>query len=71
MPLYAGGSVEVGGFWNAPEDIDRGDLITAGSIFFAIDTFLGPIFLGYGRAETGVDSFYLRFGPLLRSELKL
>jgi hypothetical protein len=32
---------------------------------------VGPIFLGYGRADTGVDSFYLRFGPLLRSELRL
>lgn len=70
LPLYAGGSIEVGGFWDTPGDIGD-DLITAGSVFLGIDTFLGPIFVGYGRAETGVDSFYLRFGPLLRSELKL
>ncbi len=71
LPVFAGGSIELGGFWDQIDDIGGDDLITAGSLFAGIDTFIGPIFLGYGRAETGVDSFYLRFGPLLRSDLKL
>jgi NTE family protein len=71
FPLYAGGSAELGGFWIEPDEIGGHDLVAAGSLFLGIDTFLGPIFLGYGRAETGVDSFYLRFGPLMRSDLKL
>jgi len=71
LPLYAGASVELGGFWGSRDEIERDDLVTAGSLFIGIDSFVGPIFLGYGRADTGVDSFYLRFGPLLRSELRL
>lgn len=71
LPMYAGASLEVGGFWPDRDAIDRNDLITAGSVFLGIDTILGPIFIGYGRAETDVDAFYLRFGPLLRSELRL
>jgi NTE family protein len=71
FPLYAGASLELGGFWGSRDEIDGDDLVTAGSLFLGIDSFLGPIFLGYGRAETGVDAFYLRFGPLLRSELRL
>jgi NTE family protein len=71
LPLYAGASLELGGFWGSRDEIDRDDLVTAGSLFLGIDSFLGPIFLGYGRADTGVDAFYLRFGPLLRSDLRL
>ncbi|WAC63794.1 hypothetical protein OVA13_03115 [Pseudoxanthomonas sp. SL93] len=43
------------------------DMLGAGSVFVGADTFLGPIFLGYGRAEGGQDSFYLTFGSLLRT----
>jgi NTE family protein len=71
LPMYAGASLELGGFWEDRDAIDNSDLITAGSLFFGMDTILGPIFLGYGRAETGVDAFYLRIGPLLRSDLRL
>lgn len=70
-PMYVGASAEVGGFWDEATDVSTDDLINAGSIFVGADTFLGPIFLGYGRAEGGIDAFYLRFGPLLRSELQL
>lgn len=71
LPVFAGGSLELGGAWNTVNEVESDDLIMAGSVFGGIDTIIGPIFLGYGRAENGVDSFYLRFGPLLRSSLKL
>jgi NTE family protein len=71
LPLYAGASLERGGFWVHRDLVDSDDLITAGSVFLGADTMLGPIFFGYGRAETGVDSFYLRIGTLLRSDLRL
>lgn len=67
IPLYVGGSVEWGGFWQRREDVNIDGMQTAGSVFVGADTFLGPVFLGYGRAQGGHDSFYLTFGSLLRT----
>ena len=68
VPVYLGGSLEVGGIWDSREAINRSDLIGAGSVFLGVDTFLGPMFLGFGHAEGGNNSFYLSFGSLLRSD---
>ncbi|MBL8297044.1 MAG: patatin-like phospholipase family protein [Rhodanobacteraceae bacterium] len=68
MPIYLGGSLEAGGVWSSREAINREDLIGAGSVFVGLDTFLGPVFLGFGHAEGGNNSFYLSFGSLLRSD---
>ncbi|MEG2803680.1 patatin-like phospholipase family protein [Stenotrophomonas sp.] len=67
IPLYVGGSLEWGGFWETRDAVDIEGMQTAGSIFVGADTFLGPVFLGYGRAKGGHDAFYLTFGSLLRT----
>ncbi len=66
LPLYFGGSLEAGGYWNSRNRIGR-NMIGAGSVFVGIDTFLGPIFLGYGYAQGGHNAAYLTFGSLLRT----
>lgn len=66
VPLYLGGSLEAGGLWNQRRDIGK-NMIGAGSVFVGIDTFLGPIFLGYGYAQGGHNAAYLTFGSLLRT----
>ncbi len=66
VPLYLGGSVEMGGYWESRDVVSTDSLIQAGSIFIGADTFLGPVFLGYGHADTGHNAFYLTFGSLLR-----
>ena len=66
VPTYIGGSLEYGGAFQEREDIDGGSLIAAGSVFLGVQTPLGPIFLGYGRNDLDLDSFYLTFGSLLR-----
>lgn len=68
VPVYLGGSLEAGGIWDSREAINRDELIGAGSVFLGVDTFLGPLFLGFGHAEGGNNSFYLSFGSLLRSD---
>ncbi len=68
VPVYLGGSLEAGGIWARRRDIDTAGLAGAGSLFLGIDTFLGPMFLGYGHAEGGNNAFYLTFGSLLRAE---
>jgi len=67
IPLYVGGSLEWGGFWRSRSQVDIDGMQSAGSLFVGADTFLGPVFLGYGRAQGGHDSFYLTFGSLLRT----
>lgn len=66
VPLYLGASAEAGNVWNTRSDIDFGNLIYSGSVFGGIDTALGPLFLGFGHASNGANSWYLTFGSLLR-----
>lgn len=61
-PLYLGGSLEQGGVWDKGEDISMESSFTAGSVYVGVESFLGPIFLGYGMAEGGNNMFYLQLG---------
>jgi NTE family protein len=63
IPLYAGGSLEVGGAWNELDDITLDSLIPAGSLFLGADTPLGPLYLAGGLAK-GDASLYLMLGRL-------
>lgn len=67
VPVYLGASLEAGGVWDTRREIGR-DPIAAGSLFLGIDTFLGPVFLGYGYAQGGHNALYLTFGSLLRND---
>ncbi|TNI57715.1 serine protease [Aeromonas media] len=61
-PLFLGGSLEQGGVWDKGDDISLESSYTAGSVYVGVESFLGPIFLGYGMAEGGHDMFYLQLG---------
>lgn len=62
LPLFLGGAVETGNAWD--DEIDRSDVdgITAGTLFAATETPLGPVFLGYAVNDEGADSAYLSLG---------
>ncbi|MBL0644159.1 patatin-like phospholipase family protein [Aeromonas veronii] len=62
MPLYLGGSLEQGGVWDKGADISLDSSFTAGSVYVGVESFLGPVFLGYGMAEGGNNMFYLQLG---------
>ena len=62
MPLYTGFSLEAGNAWATRGDISASSLITAGSLFVGAETYLGPLYLAYGRAEGGHQSLYLYLG---------
>ncbi len=60
---YLGTSLENGNVWQQTSDIRLNDSITAGSIFFAADTLLGPVYLGYGLSEKHQSGmFYFSLG---------
>jgi NTE family protein len=64
LPLYAGGSLEVGGAWNDLDEVTFDSLIPAGSLFLGADTPLGPLYLGAGVSDNSNASLYLMLGKL-------
>lgn len=62
VPLYAGGSLELGNAWSERDDSDLKDLALGGSVFLSADTQLGPVYLAYGRSEDDRQSLYLFVG---------
>jgi NTE family protein len=64
LTAYAGGSLEMGNVWKNTSDIFSHDNIFGGSLFVGADTPLGPLYLAYGRNDSGEGSVYLYLGPL-------
>jgi len=60
--IFAGGSLETGNVWQQRNDVSASGLRTAGSVFVAADTWVGPFFFAYGRTSGGQSSFYLYLG---------
>ena len=61
-PIFAGVSFESGNVWESRSDISLDDTIQAGSLFLAMRTPLGPVYLAYGRAEGGIDAIHFFLG---------
>ncbi len=62
IPLYLGGSAELGNTWQELDNVDIDSALWSGSLFIAADTFLGPVYLGTGRTEGGHGSLFLAIG---------
>lgn len=59
---YSGFSLEAGRIGNPLVPGNSEDWLKSASIFIATDSFLGPVYLGYGRAQDGNSSFYFYLG---------
>jgi NTE family protein len=69
MPLlgrgvYVGGSLEAGNVYYNWSDVSPVRMRTAGSVFVAADTWLGPFYFAYGVASGGQHSFYVYLGRI-------
>jgi NTE family protein len=62
FPAFAGVSMELGNVWATREDISTHGAILGGSFWAGVDTPVGPVYVGYGRAEGGEDAFYVSLG---------
>ena len=61
--VYLGASIETGSVWEEPEEIGAEHLRLGGSLYAAMDTPLGPLYLGFGLAERIADAkVYLFLG---------
>lgn len=64
FPAFAGVSVELGNAWDARSDVSFGDARLGGSLWAGVNTPVGPVFVGLGRAEGGNRSFYVFLGRI-------
>jgi NTE family protein len=62
FPAFAGISMELGNVWSSRDDISAKGSILGGSFWTGIRTPVGPIYVAYGRAEGGLDAFYITLG---------
>jgi NTE family protein len=61
LPVYLGGSFELGNVWTRTSDISLGDLRTAVSGFIAADTPIGPAWFAIGQSGSDT-SVYIVLG---------
>ncbi|WP_322803088.1 patatin-like phospholipase family protein [Vibrio alfacsensis] len=62
-PVYLGASLEHGGVWSDNNlKLNDAPLYNAASVFFGVDSPIGPIMLAYGRTEESLDAVYLIVG---------
>jgi NTE family protein len=64
FPAFAGMSLELGNAWQSRDDISLDSSILGGSFWAGVRTPVGPIYVGYGRAEGGKDAFYVFLGRI-------
>lgn len=64
LPVYVGLSLEAGNVWQSHSEVSASDLVGAGAVMMGVDSPLGGIYFGYGRAEGGENSLYLKLGRL-------
>ena len=62
LPAYVGISLEAGNTWLRRDEISTGGMRKDGSVFFGVDSPLGPVYLAAGFDEGGDKQFYLFLG---------
>jgi NTE family protein len=62
VPTYVGTSLEAGNVWQQRGDASFGSARKDASLFFGLDTLLGPLYIGTGYDQSGSTSYYLFLG---------
>jgi NTE family protein len=61
-PLYLGFSAEAGNVWQTRQEMSFDTMQLNGSVFAALDSYFGPVYIAAGFAEGGQTNFYLFVG---------
>jgi NTE family protein len=64
FPAFAGVSMELGNVFATRSDISTTNSIFGASFWAGVSTPIGPVYVGYGRADTGQDAFYVFLGRI-------
>ena len=62
LPTYLGASIELGNTWDGTSNITWDNTLAAGSLFIGVDTFLGPVYVGYGYTQGGNNAGFIFLG---------
>lgn len=62
QPAVLGVMLEYGNVWQNRTDMGFGDSVLNGSVYVAIDSWIGPILLGLGAREGGNSNLFLEVG---------
>jgi len=62
--FFIGGSVEAGDAWKDFSDISLDDMRLSGSVFLALETLFGPLYMGCGIRSLDDGIFYLHLGSV-------
>lgn len=62
FPAFAGVSMELGNVFSTRSDISLHNSIFGVSFWAGVSTPVGPVYVGYGRADTGQDALYVFLG---------
>ncbi len=62
IPHYAGATLQYGDVTAERDDLNLENGISAAAAWVAWKTILGPVYLGYGEADSGSNSFYFNVG---------
>jgi NTE family protein len=65
---YAGGSLELGNVFKRLDGTPTKGALASGSLFLALDSRIGPVYLAYGRSEGGRSMIYLYLGSSLEMQ---
>ena len=61
VPIYLGATLEAGNTWNQRSDFgDR--WIGGGSVYLGLDTFIGPLYVGYAAAQENHSTMFMYLG---------
>lgn len=63
--IYAGILLDGGNTWRTSHDVSAHDLRCGGTAVVALDTAIGPVFVGFGVADGGFMQAYLSLGAKL------
>lgn len=61
-PVFLGASLEAGQVWRRNQSPSLDAALFGGSLYGAVDTPLGPLFIGVGITEGGEESVFFRLG---------
>jgi NTE family protein len=62
FPAFAGVSLELGNVWDERTAMSFSDTRLGGAFWAGVSTPVGPVYVGFGRAEGGEESFYVVLG---------
>ncbi|MDH5737161.1 MAG: hypothetical protein OEZ23_02570, partial [Gammaproteobacteria bacterium] len=64
FPVYGGIALEAGNVWDRTADMSSHDLLYGATLLLAVDSPLGPVYLGYGRTENEFSAYYIKLGRI-------